>query len=127
MKILNQNLFNERMHSHAFRPKQNSEIPRPYFQDPFKSKMNANFWASTLTDQSNLRITVKWFQKVCEIFFAKFAIKSQMLTIYNVFLKSTIEYGLLFYRNTYKTHINEIYKVQRRICRVIYFERKTYI
>ena len=48
-----------------------------------------------------------------------------MLTFYNAYVKSTIEYGLSIYGNTYKTDLDEIYKMQKRICRAIFFKRKT--
>ena len=51
--------------------------------------------------------------------------KNQMLIFYNACLKSIIEYGLLIYGNTYNTHLDEIYKMRKRICRAIFPKRKT--
>ena len=50
---------------------------------------------------------------------------NQMLTFYNAYVKSRIEYGLLIYGNFYMTHLDEIYKMQKRIYRAIFFKRKT--
>ena len=51
--------------------------------------------------------------------------KNQLLIFYNAYVKSTMEYGLLIYGNTYKTHLDEIYKMQKIICKAIFFKRKT--
>ena len=51
--------------------------------------------------------------------------KNQLLIFYNAYVKSTIEHGLLIYGNTYKTHLDEIFKMQKRICRAIFCKRKT--
>ena len=48
-----------------------------------------------------------------------------MLTFYNAYVKSTLEYGLLINGNLFKTHLDKIYKMQKRICRAIFFKRKT--
>ena len=43
-----------------------------------------------------------------------FLTKNQMITFYNAYLKPKIGNGLLIYGNTYNTHLNEIYKTQKK-------------
>ena len=89
------------------------------FSKTFKSKKNANIWVLILTNRWNLLSTVKKLAKKL----AKFSgvaysariyfTKNQISTFYNADVKSTIEYGLLIYGNTYRTHIDEIHKMEQ--------------
>ena len=45
--------------------------------------------------------------------------------LYHSFAVSVIQYGVLIYGCTYKSHLNEILKLQRRIIRAIFYLRKT--
>ena len=46
-----------------------------------------------------------------------------LLQFYHAYVTSVIKYGLLNYGSTRKTHLENIYKVQRRIIRAIFFKK----
>ena len=51
--------------------------------------------------------------------------RKQLIMLYHSFAVSVIQYGVLIYGCTYKHHLNEILKLQRRIIRAIFYLRKT--
>ena len=51
--------------------------------------------------------------------------RKQLIMLYHSFAVSVIQYGVLIYGCTYKSHLNEILKLQRRIIRAIFYLRKT--
>ena len=53
-----------------------------------------------------------------------FVTKNQLLTFYNAYMTSTIEYGLLIYGNIYKTHLDEIFKMQKKNKQGHFLKRK---
>ena len=50
--------------------------------------------------------------------------KKQLLCFYNSYAISVIQYGIVIYGSTTKNHLNEIFKLQKRILRAIFFKRK---
>ena len=50
--------------------------------------------------------------------------KSQILTFYNAYEKSTIEYGLSIYGSTYETHFDDFCKMLKKYVGPLSFKRK---
>ena len=48
-----------------------------------------------------------------------------LLQIYHAYVTSVIKYGLLNYGSTRKTHLENIYKAQRRIIRAFFSQKTT--
>ena len=43
----------------------------------------------------------------------------------NLYIKLVIQYGILVYAGTYKTHLNKIASMQRKLLRLVFFKRRT--
>ena len=50
--------------------------------------------------------------------------RASLLLFYRAYAQSVIQYGILIYGNTYKTHLDSILKLQKRITRALFFKRK---
>ena len=79
-----------------------------------------------LNYKSHVEKIVKQMSKFCGVLYKAryYFTKNQLLLFYESYVKSVITYGLIFYGCTTKTNMNEIFILQKRNFRAIFFKRE---
>ena len=79
-----------------------------------------------LNYKSHVEKIAKQMSKFCGVLYKAryYFTKNQLLLFYESYAKSVITYGLIVYGCTTKTNLIEIFNLQKRIFRAIFFKRK---